>query len=62
MQPVMVGKVAAQIQRENEAFVLREISTYVDDSVLELKWKVPLGIKTLIGTFGIRNFLRICNY
>lgn len=35
VQPVMVGKVAAQIQRENEAFVLREISTYVDDSVLE---------------------------
>ena len=35
VQPVMVGKVAAQIQRENEAFVLREISTYVDDGVLE---------------------------
>lgn len=35
VQPVMVGKVAAQIQWENEAFVLREISTYVDDSVLE---------------------------
>ncbi len=35
VQPVMVGEVAAQIQRENGTFVLRDISTYVDNGVLE---------------------------
>lgn len=35
VQPVMVGKIAAQIQREQGAFVLRDVSTYVDDVVLE---------------------------
>lgn len=35
VQPVMVGEVEAQIQRENGTFVLRDISTYVDNGVLE---------------------------
>lgn len=37
VQPVMVGKIAAQIQREQGAFVLRDVSTYVDDGYFDFQ-------------------------